>query len=57
MEFVCIEAGTFMEMNEALETIAKRAYETCGKSTRGIDEWIDNLEACTFMDVLPRKML
>lgn len=30
MEFVCIEAGTFMEMNETLETIAKRAYETCG---------------------------
>ena len=35
MEFVCIEAKTFMEM----------------------DEWIDNQEACTLMDVSPRKML
>ena len=24
MEFVCIEAKTFMEMNEALEAIARR---------------------------------
>ena len=51
MEFVCIEAGTFMEMNEALEAIARRG------STRGMDEWIDNQEACTLMDVPPRKML
>ena len=27
MEFVCIEAGTFMEMNEALEAIARRVHE------------------------------
>ena len=26
MEFVCIEAGTFMEMNEALEAIARRVH-------------------------------
>ena len=57
MEFVCIEAGTFMEMNEALEAIARRVHETCGGSTRGMDEWIDNQEACTLMDVPPRKML
>ena len=56
-EFVCIEAGTFMEMNEALEAIARRVHETCGGSTRGMDEWIDNQEACTLMDVSPRKML
>ena len=49
MEFVCIEAGTFMEMNEALEAIARRVHETCGGSTRGMDEWIDNQEACTLM--------
>ena len=57
MEFVCIEAGTFMEMNEALEAIARRVHETCGGSTRGMDEWVDNQEACTLMDVPPRKML
>lgn len=57
MEFVCIEAKTFMEMNEALEAIARRVHETCGGSTRGMDEWIDNQEACTLMDVSPRKML
>ena len=34
MEFVCIEAKTFMEMNEALEAIARRVHETCGGSTR-----------------------
>ena len=56
MEFLCIEAGTFMEMNEALEAIARRVHETCGGSTRGMDEWIDNQEACTLMDVPPRKM-
>ena len=37
MEFVCIEAKTFMEMNEALEAIARRVHETCGGSTRGMD--------------------
>ena len=42
MEFVYIEAKTFMEMNEALEAIARRVHETCGGSTRGMDEWIDN---------------
>ena len=57
MEFVCIEAKTFMEMNEALEAIARRVHETCGGSTRGMDEWIDNQEAGTLMDVSPRKML
>ena len=57
MEFVYIEAKTFMEMNEALEAIARRVHETCGGSTRGMDEWIDNQEACTLMDVSPRKML
>lgn len=57
MEFVCIEAKTFMEMNEALEAIARRVHETCRGSTRGMDEWIDNQEACTLMDVSPRKML
>ena len=36
MEFVCIEAKTFMEMNEALEAIARRVHETCGGSTRGM---------------------
>ena len=43
MEFVCIEAKTFMEMNEALEA--------------GMDDWIDNQEACMLMDASPRKML
>ena len=55
MEFVCIEAKTFMEMNEALEAIARRVHETCGGSTRGMDEWIDNQEACTLMDVSLEK--
>ena len=32
MEFVYIEAKTFMEMNEALEAIARRVHETCGGS-------------------------
>ena len=57
MEFVCIEAGTFMEMNEALEAIARRVHETCGGSTRGMDEWIDNHEECTLLDVPPWKIL
>ena len=55
MEFVCIEAKTFMEMNEALEAIARRVHETCGGSTRGMDEWIDNQEACTLMLQLRRS--
>lgn len=55
---ICVyRAKTFMEMNEALEAIARRVHETCGGSTRGMDEWIDNQEACTLMDVSPRKML
>ena len=46
MEFVCIEAKTFMEMNEALEPVVS-----------GMDDWIDNQEACMLMDVSPGKML
>ena len=45
---ICVyRAKTFMEMNEALEAIARRVHETCGGSTRGMDEWIDNQEACS----------
>lgn len=31
MEFVCIEAKTFMEMNEALEAVAKKCVRHAGK--------------------------
>ena len=57
MEFVCIEAKTFMEMNEALEAVVKKMCETCGSCVSGMDDWIDNQEACMLMDVSPRKML
>ena len=57
MEFVCIEAKTFMEMNEALEAVVKKKCETCGSCVSGMDDWIDNQEACMLMDVSPRKML
>ena len=57
MEFVCIEAKTFMEMNEALEAVAKKMSETCGSGISGMDGWIDNQEACMLMDASPRKML
>ena len=35
MEFVCIEAKTFMEMNEALEAVVKKMCETCGSGISG----------------------
>ena len=57
MEFVCIEAKTFMEMNEALEAVVKKMCETCGNGISGMDDWIDNQEACMLMDASPRKML
>lgn len=57
MEFVCIEAKTFMEMNEALEAVARKMCETCGNGISGMDDWIDNQEACMLMDVSPGKML
>ena len=57
MEFVCIEAKAFMEMNEALEAVAKKMCETCGSCISGMDDWIDNQEACMLMDISPRKML
>ena len=31
MEFVCIEAKTFMEMNEALEAVVKKMCENMRK--------------------------
>lgn len=56
MEFVCIEAKTFMEMNEALEAIARRVHETCGGSTgawmsgsttrRHVRLWMSRQEKC-----------
>lgn len=57
MEFVCIEAKTFMEMNEALEAVVKKMCETCGSCVSGMDDWIDNQEACMLMDASPGKML
>lgn len=57
MEFICIEAKTFMEMNEALEAVVRKMCETCGSGISGMDDWIDNQEACMLMDVSPGKML
>lgn len=57
MEIVSIEAKTFMEMNHALDAIAKKVYEICGGSTKNMDDWIDNQEACILMDISPRKLL
>ena len=57
MEFVCIEAKAFMEMNEALEAVEKKMRETCGEGICSMDDWIDNQEACMLMNVSPRKLL
>ena len=46
-----------MEMNEALEAVVKKMCETCGSCVSGMDDWIDNQEACMLMDVSPGKML
>ena len=56
MEFVCIEAKAFMEMNEALEAVEKKMRETCGGGICSMDDWIDNQEACMLMNVSPRKL-
>ena len=37
MEFVCIEAKAFMEMNEALEAVEKKMRETCGGGICSMD--------------------
>ena len=42
---------------EALEAVVKKMCETCGSGISGMDDWIDNQEACMLMDVSPRKML
>ena len=57
MEFECIEAKTFMEMNEALEAVVKKMCETCGSCLSGMDDWSDTQEACMLMYVSPGKML
>ena len=44
-------------MNEDLEAVAKKMCETCGSCVSGMDDWIDNQEACMLMDISPRKML
>ena len=36
MEFVCIEAKTFMEMNEALEAVVKKMCGTAIYDIQGI---------------------
>ena len=55
MEFVCIEAKAFMEMNEALEAVEKKMRETCGGGICSMDDWIDNQEACMLMNRLAPK--
>ena len=58
MEFVCIEAKTFMEMNEALEAVVKKMCETCGSGISGMDDWIDSWTSlqercCSFAEAGP----
>ena len=50
MEFVCIEAKAFMEMNEALEAVEKKMRETCGGG-------ICTQDACVLTNVSPRQLL
>ena len=57
MEIVTIEAQTFLEMNRALEALAKKVWEICGENSRSMDDWIDNQEACMLMGVSPGKLL
>ena len=57
MEIVTIEAQTFLEMNRALEALAKKVREICGENSRSMDDWIDNQEACMLMGVSPGKLL
>lgn len=55
MEIVTIEAQTFLEMNRALEALAKKVWEICGENSRSMDDWIDNQEACMLMGVSPEN--
>lgn len=57
MEIVTIEAGTFLKMCRALEDFARKMHEICDSDPHGMDEWIDNQEACILLDVSPRSML
>ena len=57
MEIVTIEAQTFLEMNRALEALAKKVREICGENSRSMDDWIDNQEACMLMGVSPGKLI
>lgn len=57
MEIVTIEAQTFMEMNKVLETLTKKVQELYGESSRSMDDWIDNQEACMLLGVSPGKLL
>ena len=57
MEIVTIEAATFMEMNNALETLLKRVCGICGGASQSMDDWIDNQEACMMRDISPGKLL
>lgn len=57
MEIVTIEAGTFLKMCRALEDLARKMHEKCGSAPHGMDEWIDNQEACILLGVSPRSIL
>lgn len=58
MEIVSIEAGTFHKMNEALENIIqklRKRYKT--RYGKGLEEWLDNQDVCTWLDISPSKLL
>ena len=57
MEIVTIEAQTFLEMNRALEALAKKVREIYGENSRSMDDWIDHQEAWMLMHVSTRKLL
>lgn len=57
MEIISIEARTFTRMLKHLEDAARTTddiYEKCREKKMG--EWMDNQEACIFLDSSPRTL-
>lgn len=55
MEIVNIEAGTFRQMNEALEKLVQVVMDI-DKGTKPLDEWLDNQDVCLLMDISQSKL-
>ena len=57
MEIVNIESAAFTEIAGLLQNIQMKLQKHTGTDKKSLDDWLDNQDVCTMMDISVRKLL